>query len=176
MLGLSGVLLIMCQADEFVREECSDGLEVADCARAMVVSSLSPTISTYPLSTRANRCSPPHRLARHRVCVHFFRLCVYGYIGNARTSVAGWCFMPGRAALPRRTAPPLDTAFPITQLTPREQEVAALVAQGLTNKQIAGALVVCDATAERHVANILSKLGLRSRVEIAIRSLERECH
>lgn len=84
---------------------------------------------------------------------------------------------PGRAArLPRRTAPQLDTAFPITQLTPREQEVAALVAQGLTNKQIAGALVVCDATAERHVANILSKLGLRSRVEIAIRSFERERH
>jgi DNA-binding NarL/FixJ family response regulator len=57
------------------------------------------------------------------------------------------------------------------QLTPREREVVALIARGCTNKQIAAALVVSGATAERHVANILSKLGLRSRVDVAIWSL-----
>ena len=80
---------------------------------------------------------------------------------------------PGAACLPRRTGSPHAATYPVEQLTPREREVAALVARGLTNKQIAGALVVSDATAERHVANILGKLGLRSRVDIAIWSFGR---
>jgi DNA-binding NarL/FixJ family response regulator len=52
-------------------------------------------------------------------------------------------------------------------LTPREREVAALVADGRANRQIAAALVIAEPTAERNVANILSKLGLHSRAQIA---------
>jgi non-specific serine/threonine protein kinase len=52
-------------------------------------------------------------------------------------------------------------------LTARECEVAALVSEGHTNRQIAAALVIAEPTAERHVANILSKLGLHSRAQIA---------
>ena len=51
-------------------------------------------------------------------------------------------------------------------LTPREQEVVKLVAEGYTNKQIAETLVISGKTVERHRANILEKLGMRDRVEL----------
>ncbi|MDH4209070.1 MAG: response regulator transcription factor [Anaerolineae bacterium] len=50
-------------------------------------------------------------------------------------------------------------------LTAREREVLALMAQGLTNPQIAESLVVSRATAKAHVSNILSKLGVSNRAE-----------
>ena len=53
-------------------------------------------------------------------------------------------------------------------LTPRELEVVALIAGGRTNRQIAEALVVAETTAVRHVANILSKLNLTSRAQVAV--------
>jgi DNA-binding NarL/FixJ family response regulator len=52
-------------------------------------------------------------------------------------------------------------------LSPRELEVARLVAAGLTNKQIGQNLYVSDRTAENHVQHILTKLGLRNRSQIA---------
>jgi len=51
-------------------------------------------------------------------------------------------------------------------LTPREQEVVKLVAEGYANKQIAETLVISEKTVERHRANILDKLGMRDRVEL----------
>ena len=51
-------------------------------------------------------------------------------------------------------------------LTPREQEVIKLVAEGYTNRQIAETLVISEKTVERHRANILDKLGMRDRVEL----------
>ncbi len=54
-----------------------------------------------------------------------------------------------------------------TRLTVREQEIAALIAQGLSNKQIAAKLVVSERTAESHILNILNKLGFNSRTQIA---------
>ena len=54
-----------------------------------------------------------------------------------------------------------------TALTPREREVAVLVANGLTNGGIADALFISTKTASVHVSNILSKLHMQSRVEIA---------
>ncbi|WP_063047422.1 LuxR C-terminal-related transcriptional regulator [Nocardia pseudovaccinii] len=62
------------------------------------------------------------------------------------------------------TTTPHDSA---TTLTKRELEVAHLVAQGLTNKQIAAKLVLSQRTAQHHVEHILSKLGFTSRTQIA---------
>ncbi|MEJ3747375.1 LuxR C-terminal-related transcriptional regulator [Actinomycetes bacterium KLBMP 9797] len=52
-------------------------------------------------------------------------------------------------------------------LTRREREVAALIAEGLSNREIAARLVVAQRTAEGHVENILSKLGFTSRAQVA---------
>jgi len=46
--------------------------------------------------------------------------------------------------------------------------VAALIARGLTNRQIADALVIANSTVERHVVHILNKLSLTSRTQVAV--------
>jgi non-specific serine/threonine protein kinase len=53
-------------------------------------------------------------------------------------------------------------------LTRREREVAALLARGYSNREIASTLVVGERTAEMHVSNILAKLGLTSRAQVAV--------
>ncbi|OLE24177.1 MAG: hypothetical protein AUG44_20010 [Actinobacteria bacterium 13_1_20CM_3_71_11] len=53
------------------------------------------------------------------------------------------------------------------RLTRRESEVAGLIAEGLTNKQIAARLVLSQRTVESHVENILVKLGFTGRAQIA---------
>ena len=60
------------------------------------------------------------------------------------------------------------TAEPPGSLTPREHEIAALVATGRSNKAIAAELSISPPTVARHIANILAKLGFRSRTQIAV--------
>jgi predicted ATPase/DNA-binding CsgD family transcriptional regulator len=65
------------------------------------------------------------------------------------------------------TGPGSTRAAPHTPLTPREWEVAQLIAEGLSNRQIATRLVLSQRTAESHVENILRKLGFTTRTQIA---------
>ena len=65
---------------------------------------------------------------------------------------------------PQRAA---ATLTPPGGLTPRELEIAALIAAGRRNKAIAAELVISPATVARHVANIMAKLDFRSRAQIA---------
>src|SRR2546429_1063039 len=55
----------------------------------------------------------------------------------------------------------------MVELTRREREVAAMVAEGLTNRAIASRLFISERTAEYHVEQIRNKLGFHSRTEIA---------
>jgi DNA-binding NarL/FixJ family response regulator len=57
---------------------------------------------------------------------------------------------------------------PVDALTDREREVLVLVAQGLSNQQIADSLVISERTARTHVSNILGKLGVASRTQAAL--------
>lgn len=59
------------------------------------------------------------------------------------------------------------------QLTAREQEIAVLIAQGKSNGEIADELVLSKRTVEKHIANILSKLGVRNRSQIVRWVMER---
>ena len=58
------------------------------------------------------------------------------------------------------------TATMTTKLTPREHQVATLLAYGLTNAEIADRLQISIRTAEMHRANAMRKLGVDSRAEI----------
>ena len=76
----------------------------------------------------------------------------------------------GMAAYAERAAAlvaELDGAEGRPALSPREAEVAALVAEGLTNRQIAERLVISERTAQNHVQHILTKLGFATRSQIA---------
>ena len=68
----------------------------------------------------------------------------------------GWVQIRPRRAT--RTGQPLGK---------REREVAELIAEGLSNKEIASRLFLSERTVETHVYNILNKLGVNSRVSIA---------
>jgi DNA-binding NarL/FixJ family response regulator len=71
----------------------------------------------------------------------------------------------GRSELARVGGrPPSDGA-----LTPSERKVAALVAQGRTNREVAAELVLSEKTVESHLSHVYRKLGLRSRAELASR-------
>ncbi|HSL65108.1 MAG TPA: helix-turn-helix transcriptional regulator, partial [Gaiellaceae bacterium] len=52
-------------------------------------------------------------------------------------------------------------------LTPAEQRVAALVAEGKTNREVAAALFLGERTVETHLSHVYAKLGIRSRAELA---------
>lgn len=76
----------------------------------------------------------------------------------------------GSSYLPSTAAEP---AVSPARLSPRELEIASLVAAGRANREIADELDIAPATVERHVANILMKLGFRSRAQVAGWMVER---
>ena len=70
------------------------------------------------------------------------------------------------AGAPVAEKPDLTTVFP--QLTDREREVVALIADGLDNREVAAAAYMGEGTVRNHISQILAKLGLRNRTQIAV--------
>ncbi|MDQ6659614.1 MAG: response regulator transcription factor [Chloroflexota bacterium] len=60
----------------------------------------------------------------------------------------------------------------VEQLTEREREILALVAQGASNRQIGEALFITEGTVKNHLSNILSKMGVRDRTQAALKAKE----
>lgn len=68
----------------------------------------------------------------------------------------------------RRRLQPVTAAKALDLLTAREREILLLLAEGMSNEQIAGALVVEVATVKSHLARMLPKLGVQSRLQAAV--------
>jgi DNA-binding NarL/FixJ family response regulator len=79
------------------------------------------------------------------------------------------------AQFPRRAVPSprLAAKRAYDGLTERERDVAILIMQGKTNRQIAETLVLSERTVQVHITNILGKLGFSSRAQIAVWSAEK---
>ena len=76
------------------------------------------------------------------------------------------------AELARRPGTRSELTTQLEELTPREREVLELLAQGMSNADIARALVIAEGTAKTHVASILAKLRLRDRIQCVILAYE----
>lgn len=86
-------------------------------------------------------------------------------IGAQRlTDAANTLARRARVTLPTTAAEPSERPY---DLTPREREVLALVADGLTDRTIGARLYISHRTVERHVSNLLAKLGAERRAELA---------
>ncbi len=98
-----------------------------------------------------------------------------GASGAGQASAANNAVIPGSATAEPRlgSGPTMPGSRPLTTdpLTEREVEVLRLVAQGRSNQEIAGQLVISEATVRTHVSNILTKLHLASRTQAALYAL-----
>ena len=70
-----------------------------------------------------------------------------------------------------RTGPPTDPS--LDQLTQQEQRILELIAQGMTNRQIAGEMFLAEKTVKNYVSSLLAKLGVESRTQAAIFATKR---
>jgi len=75
------------------------------------------------------------------------------------------------AKLMQEFSAPKSNEAPVDQLTPREMDVLRLVAKGMSNKEIADKLIISEKTTKTHISNILSKLHLADRTQVAIYAL-----
>ena len=80
--------------------------------------------------------------------------------------------MTAKLVMQFRTGNNLSTALEREKLTPRERETMICLARGESNKEIARNLNVAESTVKIHVQNILKKLSLSSRVQIAVYAVE----
>ena len=71
-----------------------------------------------------------------------------------------------------RVRSPGANASPLGLLTPRETEILALIAEGMSNREIAGALFLAEKTVKNNVSGILSKLGMQRRTQAAVLGAE----
>jgi DNA-binding NarL/FixJ family response regulator len=191
-------MVLDAQPDLEVVAEAGDGLEAVQAALAQeidlaILDIAMPRLTGLHAARELHRRRPKLRilmLSMHqneRYVYEALKAGACGYVAKAvadrdlveacRATMRGESFLYPGAATPlvedllhraRMEMPVRDDP-----LTPREQEVVKLVAEGYSSKEIAEALVISEKTVERHRANILEKLDLRGRVDLTRYAIRR---
>jgi DNA-binding NarL/FixJ family response regulator len=184
-------MVLEAQSDLDVVAEAGDGLEAVDVALAQdldlaVIDIAMPRMTGLHVARELHRRRPQLRilmLSMHQNERYLYEALKAGASGYVVKTVADRDLVEAcRATLrgerflyPGAMTPLIEDFLnrarqdlPVREdpLTPREQEVVKLVAEGNSSREIATALVISDKTVERHRANVLEKLGMRDRVEL----------
>lgn len=179
------------EPDLTVSAEAADGAEAVELARTVgpdlaVLDVSMPRMTGLQAAREIARRAPAVRilvLSMHDNEQYFFAALQAGACGYVlksaadedlveacRAALRGESFLYAGAAgaLVRDYLERLRRGEPIPRavLTPREEQVVKLIAEGRTSREIAGALVISPKTVERHRANVLAKLGMRDRTEL----------
>jgi DNA-binding NarL/FixJ family response regulator len=96
-------------------------------------------------------------------------------VAGVRTAADGGALLAPtitRRLIEQFTAPPPEPPPGLDELTPRELEILRHVARGLSNAEIADELIIGEATVKTHVTRMLTKLGLRDRVQAVVLAYE----
>ncbi|MEV6388869.1 protein kinase domain-containing protein [Nocardia xishanensis] len=133
---------------------------------AATAQSRSTGIATVPFATLMVHHDDCERATRHELGRRAFETAFRAGAALDLDTAIGY-------ALEEQTQATTPGPGPSTELTAREQEVAGLIADGLTNKAIAARLSISLRTAQGHVEHILTKLGFSSRAQIAAWVAER---
>ncbi|NXY99095.1 response regulator transcription factor [Streptomyces sp. BR123] len=144
-----------------IRMPKRDGLEVT---RLLAPETKVIVVTTFELDDYV------HTALRHGACGFLLKRSGPTLLIEAvRAAMAGDTLISPQITvrLLRHLAPEPGRTRPQDPLTPREREIARLVAQGLSNAEIATELVVTPGTVKTHLANVQAKLRVRNRVGIA---------
>jgi DNA-binding NarL/FixJ family response regulator len=191
-------MVLDAQPDLEVVAEAGDGLEAVRAALAQevdlaILDITMPRLTGLHAARELRRRRPELRilmLSMHENERYLYEALKAGAVGYVAKAVADRDLVEAcRAAMrgekfvyPGETTPLVkellsrareDLPMREDPLTPREQEVVKLVAEGYSSKEIATALVISEKTVERHRANILEKLDMRSRVDLTRYAIRR---
>ena len=180
-------MLIDRQPDMTVVAEASDGVDALERAQSerpdvAVLDVSMPRMTGLQAAREIRSHSPDTRvlmLSMHDDDRYFFEGLEAGAAGYVlkraadtdlidavRTVAAGGTFLSDEAQTSLMREWQEGRSEPESPLTPREREVVKLIAEAFTNKQIAQTLRLSEKTVESHRSNLLTKLGMRDRVEL----------
>ena len=163
--------------DRWIADDCLDGLAAVACARghyehaarmAAAADALREMLGYRPLADEQSlhdRCVATTRVGLGDDA--FAAAWAEGRTMTLEQAIADALAAGEVLAIKAKTAPRPAEGKGVGLLTLREREVAALIAQGKTNREIAIILVITERTADTHVQHILNKLGVGSRAQIA---------
>ncbi|MFZ0530216.1 MAG: response regulator transcription factor [Propionicimonas sp.] len=118
---------------------------------------------TVTAALRAGASGFLNKTARPHEVVQAIRLVARGHSVLPAAEVARqWAGTPGD--------PPAGPADEAANLTPRETEVLAVLARGLSNREIAAELHLSESTVKMHLSSVMAKLGVTSRVQVLVRA------
>ena len=148
-----------------LRELGSEGAEDTDINIVVLCASIDKRQIVQALQLGARGILLKQSLDQLRTCI---RAVVDGYYWVENRKLSSTTEIVGQLLAATSTAGP-EQAY---NLTKRELEVISLVTLGNTNREIAEALSISEETVKRHLANIFDKVGMSSRVELAMFAVE----